>query len=209
MATVREELLTADVELRRAVEKKTAADLDVTELKEKIAAGEEALAGVRGDQKQLDAAVAETRSKIDAVKPKVEAETRREEAAEVEIGEVNRRLQVLHQRQGRGSQFKSTAERDAWLEDQVKDCESTLGRKRDEIAILERDARELRKTIEKESGTRPPSGECSCRRRQRSGSLRRSMMRKLRRGTRRRTNARNCSGATPNSTPSSARRRRK
>ena len=110
MATVREELLTADVELRRAVEKKTAADLDATELKEKIAAGEEALAGVRGDQKQLDAAVAETRSKIDAVKPKVEAETRREEAAEVEIGEVNRRLQVLHQRQGR-SQFKSTAER--------------------------------------------------------------------------------------------------
>ena len=150
VATVREELLTADVKLRRAVEKKTAADLDVTELKEKIAAGEEALAGVRGDQKQLDAAVAETRSKIDAVKPKVEAETRREEAAEVEIGEVNRRLQVLHQRQGRGSQFKSTAERDAWLEDQVKDCESTLGRKRDEIAILERDARELRKTIEKE-----------------------------------------------------------
>ena len=36
------------------------------------------LAGVRGDQKQLDAVVAETRSKIDAVKPKVEAETRRE-----------------------------------------------------------------------------------------------------------------------------------
>ena len=57
----------------------------------------------------------------------------REDTTAAEIAEVNRRLQVLHQRQGRGAQFKTKAERDAWLKDQVKDCEMTLGRKRDEI----------------------------------------------------------------------------
>ena len=39
---------------------------------------------------------------------------------------MTRRLQVLHQRQGRGSQFKTKAERDAWLETQAADCEATL-----------------------------------------------------------------------------------
>ena len=150
VTTAKEELLTADIELRRAVEKKTAADLDVKDLQEKIAAGEEALAGVRGDQAQLDQAVAETRAKIDAVKPKIDAETMREDTTAAEIAEVNRRLQVLHQRQGRGAQFKTKAERDAWLKDQVKDCEMTLGRKRDEIGILEGDVADLKKTIAKE-----------------------------------------------------------
>ena len=98
-------MLTADIELRVAVEKKTAADLDVQELGEQLAAGDEALKLVQGDQAQLDQQVAETRTKIDAVKPKVDAETRREEAAAAEIAEVNRRLQVLHQKQGRASQF--------------------------------------------------------------------------------------------------------
>jgi len=151
LATTKEELLSADIELRRAVERKTACDLDARELAEKIASGEEALAGVRGEQTRLDRAVAETRAKISAARPKAEAEAAREESAAAEMGEVSRRLQVLHQRQGRGSQFKTKAERDAWLETQAADCEATLARKRDEIGILDRDARDLKKAAEKEA----------------------------------------------------------
>ena len=148
VAVAKEELLTADIELRVAVEKKTAADLDVQELGEQLAAGDEALKLVQGDQAQLDQQVAETRTKIDAVKPKVDAETRREEAAAAEIAEVNRRLQVLHQKQGRASQFATKQERDKWLKAQVKDCEGTLARKADEIDILKKDVDKLRKRID-------------------------------------------------------------
>ena len=105
---------------------------------------------MRGEQTRLDRAVAETRAKIAASRPKADAEAAREESAAAEMGEVTRRLQVLHQRQGRGSQFKTKAERDAWLETQAADCEATLARKRDEIGILDRDARDL-KAAEKEA----------------------------------------------------------
>jgi structural maintenance of chromosome 3 (chondroitin sulfate proteoglycan 6) len=132
------------------VDTKTACDLDCQELAEKVASGEAALAGVRGDQAHLDCAVAATEAKMEAVRPKVSAELQREETANAEIGEVNRRLQVLHQRQGRGSQFKTKQERDAWLKEQVADCESTLGRKRDEIGILDRDVTELTKSATRE-----------------------------------------------------------
>ena len=149
-STAKEELLSADIELRRAVEKKTACDLDVQELQEKVASGEAALAGVRGDQKHLDRAVAETQAKIESVRPKVDSESQREERANAEMGEVTRRLQVLHQRQGRGSQFKTKQERDKWLTEQVADCESTLGRKRDEIGLLDKDVKALQKQAAKE-----------------------------------------------------------
>jgi structural maintenance of chromosome 3 (chondroitin sulfate proteoglycan 6) len=163
VAAAKEELTGADLELRAAVERKTAADLDVNELGEKIAAGEEAMKSVRGDQAQLDQAVAETSARIDAVKPRVEAETAREEAAGAEIGEVNRRLQVLHQRRGRGSQFASKQERDKWLKGQIKDCEGTLTRKRGEIGILEKDVADLKQSVKRdhrdEAGIRGKLGE--------------------------------------------------
>ena len=130
MTAAKEELRVADLELRRCVEKRTGAELDVTELRERAQAGEERLAGVAGDRVALDRAVAETRAKIDAVKPKVATAAAREETAESEIGEVNRRLQVLHQRQGRGAQFKTKKERDEWLGSQVADADATADRKR-------------------------------------------------------------------------------
>ena len=147
VTAAKEELRVADLELRRCVEKRTSAELDVTELRERAQAGEERLAGVAGDRVALDRAVAETRAKIDAVKPKVATATAREETAESEIGEVNRRLQVLHQRQGRGAQFKTKKERDEWLGSQVADADATADRKREEVAILEDDVKELAKTI--------------------------------------------------------------
>ena len=150
VAAAKDELTAADTELRAVVEKKTAADLDVKELGEKIATGEEAMKAVRDDQAQLDQAVAETRTKIEAVKLRVEQETARKEAVAAEIGEVNRRMQVLHQRRGRGSQFASKQERDKWLKGQIKECEVTLTRKRGEIDIIENDVTNLRESIERD-----------------------------------------------------------
>ena len=150
VASAKEDLRVADLELRKCVEKRTSADLDVTELREQIQAGEERLAGVAGDKNSLDAAVAEARAKIDALRPKVNASATKEEATESEIGEVNRRLQVLHQRQGRGAQFKTKKERDEWLTEQVADAETTAARKREEVAILEDDVKALKRTIKDE-----------------------------------------------------------
>ena len=92
----------------------------------------------------------------------------------------------------------------------MKDCESTLGRKRDEIAILERDARELRKTIEKEKRDEASIRGMLVQEEATLGESQEEYDAKIAaRNAAQWTNARNCSGATPNSTPSSARRRRK
>jgi len=143
---LKKELNVAEEELRGLVAKRTTAELDVKDLRETIAAGEDALKGIAGQKTDVEKATKETQKKIDDVKAKYNAEVAIEEEKDREIAEVERRTQSLYQKQGRSDRFKTKAERDAWLNSQIKDASKTKKQKMKEIETLETDLKEIRAT---------------------------------------------------------------
>jgi len=143
---LKKELNVAEEELRGLVAKRTTAELDVKDLRETIKSGEEALEGIASQKMDVEKATKETQKEIDSVKARYNAEVSVEEDKDREIAEVERRTQSLYQKQGRSDRFKTKAERDAWLTNQIKEATKTKKQKVKEIETLENDLKAIRAT---------------------------------------------------------------
>lgn len=123
-----------------AVRRRAKVELDVKDLEERVDADKGTQADVSAQLAAVEAEVAEAEHKLAALAPAVASATEEEESTKAALDECARRLAALHSKQGRSAQFKSRAERDAWLDGEVKGLKRTL---KQEQAAAAKAAKEL------------------------------------------------------------------
>ncbi|CAG9460585.1 unnamed protein product [Pedinophyceae sp. YPF-701] len=120
-----------------AVEARARKELEVQDMEARLAERAGDAESARAERAELAAAVAAKRAAL-AEAERAAGEREGEEAAcREELAEVSRRLDALYGKQGRGEQFGSAKERDAWIRAEVAAMTETLRKHERALASLE------------------------------------------------------------------------
>jgi structural maintenance of chromosome 3 (chondroitin sulfate proteoglycan 6) len=127
-------------EKKEAIRSRTRFELDLKDVEERLRSGKkkdkDASAALKKIQGEIDAAS----KTLEEIRPKFAAAQDEEQKLKARVMERERKVQELYTKMGRSAQFKTRAERDAWIKKEVQDLKKT-------IASKEREANELADTI--------------------------------------------------------------
>ncbi|KAJ9220026.1 hypothetical protein DTO207G8_5287 [Paecilomyces variotii] len=114
------------------------------------------------DLKSVQAAIEQREAELAELNPRFNAEKEQEEKVKAQLDEADTARQRLYAKQGRNSRFKNKAERDKWLQKEIRDNYTSISTVKavrmqtgeeikeleNDIAILEPEVESLRKQIE-------------------------------------------------------------
>ena len=118
----------AAAEKAAALERATTAELDVAELEQRAASAAADETSLRGALESLARETAALEKELADARAEAGAAGAREAAATLAAAEASRRLEALYAKRGRRAQFSSAAERDAWVEAELKGLAATRAR---------------------------------------------------------------------------------
>jgi structural maintenance of chromosome 3 (chondroitin sulfate proteoglycan 6) len=121
IATARIEKKQYEDERRDKAKERAQVDLDVRNLRDSRDASQNARAARSTDIKSLKAQIKQAEQDLAKITPKYDAESKKENAVKTRLDEDEATQQRLYGKQGRNARFKSKAERDAWLDKQIKE----------------------------------------------------------------------------------------
>lgn len=116
------------IEKRRtkALERHTELELDVKDLQEKMSGNIRAKKDAARQLDLLEKEIQDSMDELDKISPLYEDQVKKEKYIAKRIMELEKKLSILYQKQGRATQFSSKAARDKWLQKEIDDLERVL-----------------------------------------------------------------------------------
>jgi len=136
-----------------AVGERTRLEMEVRELRARVAEDEDAAAGARADLKGVEKEIEQTKAELGKVEPRYRTAKEELESATAVRDQCVRETEALYAKQGRGRRFRTAEERDAALEVQITDLVSSVRRKETEVAAKEDALAGSRRTVAEETKT--------------------------------------------------------
>lgn len=154
----KEEKETLSVEQQQLLKDKTKLELTIKDLSDEVMGDDKSKDRAENELKKLTETIAQKESELEELKPKYEAQKKKEEDCTRELALKEQKRKELYAKQGRGSQFTSKADRDRWIEKELKSLNKQIKDKsehRDKLADdLKKDAEKqilLEKKIEEQT----------------------------------------------------------
>uniref|UniRef100_M4C8J4 SMC hinge domain-containing protein n=1 Tax=Brassica campestris TaxID=3711 RepID=M4C8J4_BRACM len=132
-----------------AITKKAKLELDENDLKERIAGNIQSKNDALEQISMVEREMQDSLKELEVITPLYESQVDKEKQTTKRIMELEKKLNILYQKQGRATQFSDKANRDKWLRKEIKDLmrvlDSTMGQEQkleDEIFGLNTDLKE-------------------------------------------------------------------
>ncbi|KAG1659850.1 Structural maintenance of chromosomes protein 3 [Nymphon striatum] len=137
--TFREEKDALSVELTSLLKEKTKLELTIKDLRDEVEGDDSSRQRAERELDKLQETIAQKMTLLDGIKPQYEMQKQREEECTRELGFKEQKRKELYAKQGRGSQFTSRAERDKWIQKELKSLSRAIKDKREQIDRLRDD----------------------------------------------------------------------
>ncbi|KJE90720.1 cohesin complex subunit [Capsaspora owczarzaki ATCC 30864] len=139
-------------DLQVAIKARAKAELDAKDLVEGVAADKTRKDLLEKDITQLQKLIADREKQLRDTVPKYESVLNQQQALEQQLAESQRRRDDLTAKQGRGAQFATVEERDAWLKQELATLTKSRQEKQKTITSMKTDITRLSQTVESQSG---------------------------------------------------------
>lgn len=127
------------------VQRYTQLDLQFRETQEKIQSYQQQVQANKGKLQAVNAEIVKTQDELSKLEPVYDAEYKTLQDWNAEAAQIVQQVQALYAKQGRGKQFSSVEERDAFLQSQIQELQAVesekvtaLNQQRDALADLRR-----------------------------------------------------------------------
>lgn len=134
LSTLKKEKSTLDEEKGELIKEKARLELDVKDTESRIKREKESSKKLDKERKDLEKQIKETSSSLTSALPGFEAISAEEKKLNERLTDNNRRIGELYAKQGRSSQFATKKERDAWIKNEVKQIDSQLKAKTEQVS---------------------------------------------------------------------------
>ncbi|XP_042143182.1 structural maintenance of chromosomes protein 3 [Ixodes scapularis] len=121
------------------LKEKTRLELTIKDLKDEVEGDDSSRKRAERELTRLKDTIAQKMALLDDIRPQYEAQKKREEECTRELSLKEQKRTELYAKQGRGSQFTSKAERDKWIQKELKSLQKAIRDKRDQIDKLQED----------------------------------------------------------------------
>ncbi|CAB0019270.1 unnamed protein product [Nesidiocoris tenuis] len=143
----KEERETLSVEQQQLLKDKTKLELTIKDLTDEVQGDDKSKHRAEQELLKLNETIALREAELEELKPKYEAQKRKEEDCNRELALKEQKRKELYAKQGRGNQFTSRSDRDQWIERELKSLNKQI---KDKSEHRERLAEDLKKDGEKQ-----------------------------------------------------------
>lgn len=121
------------------LKEKTRLELNIKDLMDEVEGDVTSKGRAEEEMVALKVKIAERQKELNLIRPQYEEEKRKEEECARLLQLKEQKKSELYARQGRGSQFTSKAERDAWIQNELKSLKKNINDKKQQIVRLKED----------------------------------------------------------------------
>uniref|UniRef100_A0A6G1S406 Structural maintenance of chromosomes protein n=1 Tax=Aceria tosichella TaxID=561515 RepID=A0A6G1S406_9ACAR len=139
VGTQREEKENLQQEHANYLKEKTRLELHIKDLVDEVEGDSDSKKRAEAEMAELKTKIAERQAELNKIRPEYEEEKRKEEECARLLQLKEQKRSELYARQGRGSQFTSKAERDAWIQNELKSLKKNIADKKQQITRLKED----------------------------------------------------------------------
>jgi len=136
-------------ERRESAKARAQVELQVKNLADGQTAAQQAKSRYTAELQRVQGAIQQRRHELDQILPQYDLQKQQEADVKAQLDEAETGRQRLYQKQGRNARFRSKAERDGWLRDQINDTCSSLSTVKAVRMQTSEDIKELERDIEK------------------------------------------------------------
>ncbi|XP_029645024.1 structural maintenance of chromosomes protein 3 isoform X1 [Octopus sinensis] len=139
MQSILEEKETLSHEHQDLMKKKAKLELTIKDIQEDMEGEKKLKKKTEDDLRKIDEKITRGEESLENIIPMYEAQKNREENAAQQLLLAEQRRKELYAKQGRGNQFTSREERDAWIKKELRSLNKAIRDKEDQIRRLEDD----------------------------------------------------------------------
>lgn len=147
LSSEKQQLQDEDEEL---IKRRAKLEFDVRDLRDRVADDHQSKERLQQELAGLEVTVGERQTELDAILPRYQRHKEQEEQLNLQLKECEQRRTELFAKQGRGQQFSSTEERDAWINKEVESLSESISTKERQIARLSQDVQLLKEKTAKQ-----------------------------------------------------------
>ncbi|KAJ4903085.1 Structural maintenance of chromosomes protein 3 [Raphanus sativus] len=126
LQTLNKEKETVEARKTEAIKKKTKLELDENDFKERIAGNIQSKNDALEQLSMVEREMQDSLKELEAINPLYESQVDKEKQTTKRIMELEKKLSILYQKQGRSTQFSNKAARDKWLRKEIEDLKRVL-----------------------------------------------------------------------------------
>ncbi|KAF8098262.1 hypothetical protein N665_0270s0033 [Sinapis alba] len=126
LQTLNKEKETVEARKTEAIKKKTKLELDENDFKERIAGNIQSKHDALEQLSMVEREMQDSLKELEAINPLYESQVDKEKQTTKRIMELEKKLSILYQKQGRATQFSNKAARDKWLRKEIEDLKRVL-----------------------------------------------------------------------------------
>lgn len=126
LQTLNKEKETVEARRTEAIKKKTKLELDENDFKERIAGNIQSKNDALEQLSMVEREMQDSLKELEAINPLYESQVDKEKQTTKRIMELEKKLSILYQKQGRSTQFSNKAARDKWLRKEIEDLKRVL-----------------------------------------------------------------------------------
>ncbi|KAG2286141.1 hypothetical protein Bca52824_045745 [Brassica carinata] len=126
LQTLNKEKETVEARRTEAIKKKTKLELDENDFKERMAGNIQSKNDALEQLSMVEREMQDSLKELEAINPLYESQVDKEKQTTKRIMELEKKLSILYQKQGRSTQFSNKAARDKWLRKEIEDLKRVL-----------------------------------------------------------------------------------
>ncbi|XP_010473108.1 PREDICTED: structural maintenance of chromosomes protein 3 [Camelina sativa] len=126
LQTLYKEKETVEAQQNEAIQKKTKLELDVKDFQDRITGNIQSKNDALEQLHMVEREMQDSLKELEAINPLYESQLDKEKQTTKRIMELEKKLSILYQKQGRATQFSNKAARDKWLRKEIEDLKRVL-----------------------------------------------------------------------------------
>uniref|UniRef100_A0A1J3IA32 Structural maintenance of chromosomes protein n=1 Tax=Noccaea caerulescens TaxID=107243 RepID=A0A1J3IA32_NOCCA len=126
LQTLNKEKETVEARKTEAIKKKTKLELDENDFKERVAGNIQSKNDALEQLRSVEGEMQKSMKELEEINPLYESQVEKEKDTTKRIMELEKKLSILYQKQGRATQFSNKAARDKWLRKEIEDLKRVL-----------------------------------------------------------------------------------
>jgi len=159
-ASAKEERDTLNSELQVQTKEKTKLEFSLKDLRDEVAGDSNSKERAEHELNKLKVTIKEKEKELESIKPSYEEMRKKEDECTRDLTLKEQKRKELYAKQGRGSQFTSKAQRDEWINKELKSLNKQIKDKTEQIDKLDSDLKkDSKKKLELESKMEELTGE--------------------------------------------------
>ncbi|KAL1208824.1 Structural maintenance of chromosomes protein 3 [Cardamine amara subsp. amara] len=126
LQTLYKEKESVEEQQTEAIKKKTKLELDVKDFEDRISGNIQSKNDALEQLNAMEREMQDSLKELEVINPLYESQVDKEKQTTKRIAELEKKLSILYQKQGRATQFSNKAARDEWLRREIGDLKSVL-----------------------------------------------------------------------------------